>query len=136
MRAPVRWCPRSAGFALIAALLLCGCVSLPQSYALRASPPRDLPPRVELAEVPFYRQDDFLCGPAALAMVFNAAGVRADVESITPLVYLPGRQGSLQAEMLGATRRSGLLAYALAPRLEDLLRELAAGTPAVVLLNL
>jgi len=69
-------------------------------------------------------------------MAFNAAGVRADVESLKPLVYLPGRQGSLQAEMLGATRRSGLLAYPLAPRLEDLLRELAAGTPAVVLLNL
>ena len=86
--------------------------------------------------MPFFRQHDFLCGPAALAMVFNAAGVRGDVESVTPLVYLPGRQGSLQAEMLGATRRSGLLAYPLAPRLEDLLREIAAGTPAVVLLNL
>lgn len=69
-------------------------------------------------------------------MVFNAAGVVADVESVTPLVYLPGRQGSLQAEMLGATRRSGLVAYPLAPRLEDLLREVAAGTPVVVLLNL
>ena len=136
MRAPGRWCPKSAGLALILALCLAGCVSLPQSDALRASPPQDLPPRVELTEVPFYRQDDFLCGPAALAMVFNAAGARADVESITPLVYLPGRQGSLQAEMLGATRRSGLLAYPLAPRLEELLRELAAGTPAVVLLNL
>jgi tetratricopeptide (TPR) repeat protein len=52
------------------------------------------------------------------------------------MVYLPGRQGSLQAEMLGATRRSGLVAYALAPRMEDLLREIAAGTPVVVLLNL
>jgi len=117
-------------------LCLGGCISLPQSEALRAAPPQGLPPRVELAQVPFHRQDDFLCGPAALAMVFNAAGVQADVESVTPLVYLPGRQGSLQAEMLGATRRSGLVAYVLAPRLEDLLRELAAGTPVVVLLNL
>ena len=69
-------------------------------------------------------------------MVFNAAGVQANVESVIPLVYLPGRRGSLQAEMLGATRRSGLVAYTLAPRLEDLLREVAAGTPVVVLLNL
>lgn len=128
-----------AGFfvaALGALLGLGGCISLPQSEALREAPPRGIPPRVELTEVPFHRQDDFLCGPASLAMVFNAAGVEADVESVTPLVYLPGRQGSLQAEMLGATRRSGLLAYTLAPRLEDLLRELAAGTPVVVLLNL
>lgn len=121
---------------LAAALCLGGCITLPQSEALREAPPRDLPARVELTEVPFHRQGDFLCGPASLAMVFNAAGVPADVESVTPLVYLPGRQGSLQAEMLGATRRSGLVAYTLAPKLEDLLREIAAGTPAVVLLNL
>ena len=121
--------------ALAALLGLGGCVSLPQTEALIAAAPRDLPPRIELAQVPFYRQDDFLCGPAALAMVFNAAGVPANLESVTPLVYLPGRQGSLQAEMLGATRRSGLVAYSPAPRLEDLLRELAAGTPVVVLVN-
>jgi len=122
--------------ALGAALFLAGCLSLPQSDALDAAPPRDLPSRIELAQVPFHAQDDFLCGPAALAMVFNAAGVEASVASLTPRVYLPGRQGSLQAEMLGATRRSGLLAYTPAPRLEEVLREIAAGTPAVVLLNL
>ncbi len=116
---------------------LAGCISLPQSEALRGKPPAGLPQRVELTQVPFHRQDDFLCGPASLAMVFNAAGIpSASVESLTPMVYLPGRQGSLQAEMLGATRRSGLVAYTLAPRLEDMLRELAAGTPVVVLLNL
>ena len=130
-----------AGFlfcALAAALSLClgGCISLPQSEALRDNPPAGLPPRVELTQVPFHLQDDFLCGPASLAMVFNAAGVAANVESVTPMVYLPGRQGSLQTEMLGATRRVGLVAYPLAPRLEDLLREVAAGTPVVVLLNL
>jgi len=138
MRAPSRRGRPLArlALALVFALGLAGCVSLPQSDALRASPPSDLPPRAELTEVPFYRQDDFLCGPAALAMVFNAAGVRTDVAALTPVVYLPGRQGSLQAEMLGAARRSGLLAYPLAPNLEDLLRELAAGSPVVALLNL
>lgn len=38
--------------------------------------------------------------------------------------------------MLAATRRHGLVAYRLAPRLEDLLRELAAGNPVLVLQNL
>ena len=123
--------------ALSALFCLGGCISLPQSDALEAAPPAGIPPRVELKQVPFHVQGDFLCGPASLAMVFNAAGVTdASVESVTPMVYLPGRQGSLQAEMLGATRRTGLVAYTLAPRLEDLLREVAAGTPVVVLLNL
>ena len=124
-----------AGFVL-AALALSGCISLPQSEALRTVAPPGLPAHAELTGVPFHTQDDFLCGPASLAMVFNAAGVPASVESLTPLVYLPGRQGSLQAEMLGATRRSGLVAYTLAPELEAVLREVAAGTPVVVLLNL
>jgi len=125
-------------YAALAALsCLAGCISLPQSEALREKPPTGIPQRVELTQVPFHKQDDFLCGPASLAMVFNAAGISsASVESLTPMVYLPGRQGSLQAEMLGATRRNGLVAYTLAPRLEDLLRELAAGSPVVVLLNL
>lgn len=129
---------RAGFFVLVAcaALALGGCVSLPQSQALRAAPPPGLAPRVELGAVPFHVQEDFLCGPAALAMVFNAAGAPGDVASLTPQVYLPGRKGSLQAEMLGATRRNGLVAWRVAPRLDSLLAEIAAGNPAVVLLNL
>jgi tetratricopeptide (TPR) repeat protein len=51
-------------------------------------------------------------------------------------VYLPEREGSLQTEMLAAARRQERIAYRLAPRLEDLLQEVAAGTPVVVLQNL
>ena len=122
--------------AVLLALLTGGCVSLPQSEALRENPPANLTARVELARVPYHAQEDYLCGPSSLAMAFNAAGVPASVESLTPQVYLPGRKGSLQAEMLGATRRAGLVAYTAQPNLEALMRELAAGTPAVVLLNL
>jgi hypothetical protein len=136
LRAGGRSRAAAAALALATGLCVGGCVSLPQSDALLAAAPQGLPARAELTEVPFHRQREFLCGPASLAMAFNAAGVPADVDSVTPLVYLPGRQGSLQAEMLGATRRSGLVAYPLAPRMEDLLRELAAGTPVVVLVNL
>jgi hypothetical protein len=127
---------RAGFFSLFAALLLGGCISLPQTEALRDSPPTGLPPRVELERVPFFAQDDFLCGPATLAMVLTAAGKEASVESLTPQVYLPGRQGSLQAEMMGATRRAGLVAYPVTPTMEALMRELAAGRPAIVLLNL
>ena len=53
-----------------------------------------------------------------------------------PQVYLPERKGSLQVEMLAAARRHGMVSYQLAPRFEDLLREIAAGTPVIVLQNL
>lgn len=124
-------------FACVLSLLaLSGCISLPQSAALRQAGFPGLPPKVELIEVPFHTQDDRLCGPASLAMVLNAAGVKASVEQLTEQVYLPGRKGSLQIEMLAATRRNGLVAYPLAPELEAVLREVAAGTPVVALQNL
>ena len=53
-----------------------------------------------------------------------------------PQVYLPERKGSLQVEMLAAARRHGMVSYQLAPRFEDMMREIAAGTPVVVLQNL
>lgn len=90
----------------------------------------------ELAAVPFFAQEDYQCGPASLAAVLRHAGRAATPQSLLPQVYVPGRKGSFQAEMLAATRRHGLVAYPIAARLEDLLRELAAGSPVLVLQNL
>lgn len=120
---------------LFLAHLLAGCAA-PQTAALREARPADLPARAELTSVPFYPQERYQCGPAALATALVHAGVETSAERLVPLVYLPARQGSLQAEMLAATRRHGLIAYPLAPRIEDVLREVAAGTPVVVLQNL
>ncbi len=125
-----------AGF-LFLSTLLSGCSLIaPQTYALKAQPPADLPRRAELTQVPFYPQaDDYFCGPAALAMVMNAAGVKVTPDELVDQVYLPGRKGSLQVEMLAAARRRGLIAYELDPKVTDMLREVAAGTPAIVLEN-
>lgn len=86
--------------------------------------------------MPFYPQEDHQCGPAALATALGAQGIELSPDALAPEVYLPGREGSLAAEMLGATRRQGLVAYPLRPQLEDVLREIAAGTPVIVLQNL
>jgi hypothetical protein len=125
----------TAGF-LFLCVLLGGCAGLvPQSAGIRDQPPADLPARAELREVVFHAQDEYHCGPAALAMALNAAGVDVTVDSLVEQVYLPGRKGSLQIEMLVAARRNGLVAYQLEPSLTDALREIAAGTPVVVLEN-
>ncbi len=122
--------------ALAGASLLAGCALPPQTQALRDAPPAGLPARVEQAGVPFFPQTEFECGPAALATALGAIGIAARPEALSPQVYLPARQGSLQTEMLAAARRQGALAVRLPPRLEALLRELAAGQAPVVLLNL
>lgn len=117
-------------------LLLAGCSALgPQTRELGKNLPADFPQRTELERVPFFPQDDYYCGPSALAMALNAAGANVTPEALVDQVYLPGRKGSLQVEMLAAARRNGYIAYELAPQLKDLLTEIAAGTPAIVLEN-
>jgi tetratricopeptide (TPR) repeat protein len=95
-----------------------------------------IPQHVELDSVPFYAQDGYQCGPAALAMVLGAGGTPVDPGTLRPQVYVPGRHGSLQVEMLAAARRNGFVAVELEPRLAALLAEIAAGNPVVVLQNL
>ena len=123
-----------AGFVFLLCLLT-GCVSLPQSDALRDEGAAGLPPNVELEAVPFFAQEEYQCGPAALAMALNAAGVAVTPEALTGQVYLPERKGSLQVEMLASARRHGLMAYELAPELKDVLAEVAAGNAVIVLQN-
>ncbi len=128
----------AAGVAvLVAGTLLSGCASLlPQTKALSQGIPPGLPPKVELTETPFFPQLEYQCGPAALATVLANAGVKTTPAELVPQVYLPARKGSLQVEMLAAARRHGMVSYQLAPRFEDILREIAAGNPVIVLQNL
>lgn len=127
--------PALAGALLLLAGLLSGCAT-PQTRALLEHRPGGLPETAELEALPFFPQERYQCGPAALATVLAGAGIPVLPETLVPEVYLPAREGSLQPEMLAAARRRGLLAYPLAPRLEDVLREVAAGNPVIVLQNL
>lgn len=97
---------------------------------------RSLPEKVELVETPFFAQDDYQCGPAALATVLRASGVDTTPEALVSEVYLPGRQGSLQTELIASTRTHGRMPYLLAPTLENVAAEVAAGRPVLVLQNL
>jgi len=133
------WSSRRNARRLLAAgiffLSLAGCAT-PQLQTIAANEQAQLPQRAELEAVPFFPQDEYQCGPAALAMVLGAAGRSVEPETLRPQLYLPGRHGSLQVEMLAATRRNGLVAVELRPSLSDLLAELASGNPVIVLQNL
>ncbi|HEY1151228.1 MAG TPA: PA2778 family cysteine peptidase, partial [Pseudoduganella sp.] len=114
-------------------LLLAGCAT--QTRALLAAP-HSGPRLQELGATPFYAQERYQCGPAALAMALGAAGIDASPDALVPEVYLPGREGSLQLEMIAAARQHGALAAPIEPRLDALLAELDAGHPVLVLQNL
>jgi tetratricopeptide (TPR) repeat protein len=89
-----------------------------------------------MTQTPFFPQEQFQCGPAALATTLNASGIAVTPEQLTPQVYLPARQGSLQIEMLAAARRNGTVPALLDPKLSTLLQTVSEGYPVVVLQNL
>lgn len=120
---------------LIFTFLLAACASAPQTERL-LSAPADLPQRHELTQVPFHPQQRYQCGPAALATVLNETGVDVSPDDLVDEVYLPDQQGSLQVEILSGARRHGRTPYLIQPQLDDLLREVAAGNPVLVLQNL
>ena len=115
-------------------MTLGGCAALvPQTMALREAWPTGVPQQFEVGAVPFFPQRDYQCGPAALATTLAHSGVGITPDDLVDQVYLPARQGSLRVEMLAAARRYGRVSYQIAPRYADLLREVAAGNPVIVL---
>ena len=122
--------------ALPAAALLWGLAGCAASPTLAERLPAGAPGSIELAETPFFPQDDYQCGPAALATVLRASGVITSAADLTPQVYLPGRHGSLQAELIGAARRHGRLPYLMPPQADELVAELHEGRPVLLLQNL
>jgi tetratricopeptide (TPR) repeat protein len=124
-----RTCLASAVFATA----LAGCsMSPPLADGLPATAPRS----IELSSTPYFPQEQFQCGPAALATLLVASGVDVSPETLAPEVFIPERKGSLELELIGAARRHGRLPYVLATTADEMVAELEAGRPVLVLQNL
>lgn len=116
----------------LAALLLSGCAGFaPAAREVLAA--FDQPVRVE--SVAFYPQTELHCGPAALATMLDHSGVSIDYPDLVDRVYLPGRGGTLQVEILAAARSHNRIPWILPPEPAAVLAEVAAGRPVLVLEN-
>jgi hypothetical protein len=125
-----------AAAALFTVALLVSCATAPQTRALLATAPDQLPVSVELRDTPFFPQQRYQCGPAALAAVLAAHGRQVTPDQLVDSVFVPALHGTLPEEIAAAARRHDMLAYRLAPSLQSLLTELAAGNPVLVFQNL
>lgn len=121
---------------LLVVAVLAGCASTPQWPEPPQPQTVSFQERRLLSEVPFYPQEKYQCGPAALATMLNSQGHDTDPDALVDKVYLPERQGSLKVELVAAARSHQLLVYPLEPELKDLLTEVAAGNPVLVMQNL
>lgn len=117
-------------------LLLTACAGTPQTNKLSTQPPVDIPARHELSETAFFPQEKYQCGPAALATALTSENIEVAPEQLVDKVYIPGRKGSLQIEMIATARSYDLLAYKLSADLGHILREVASGRPVLVFQNL
>ncbi|MDB5968909.1 MAG: Peptidase like family protein [Hydrocarboniphaga sp.] len=128
---------RAFGLAVLFACVLgaTGCALSPQLGKLPLGPVT-AQPKLELTETPFFPQEIHQCGPAALATVLNADHVPVTPDALASEIYIPGREGALQAELLAAVRTHQRVAVRLAPRLEALLSPLSEQRPVLLLQNL
>jgi hypothetical protein len=110
-----------------AAAAVAGCAAVQPVSAPRPSTPA--------IQVPFYAQDVDQCGPAALAMVLAWSGVNVSPPDLAREVFTPKRRGSLQPDLVTASRRHGRIAYPIHGR-DELFAEIDAGHPVVVLQNI
>ena len=133
---PTRQCARLLPGAMLLILALGGCTTIPDSADLERKLDATTPKQAELKQVPFFPQEEYQCGPAALATVLQAHGLPTTPETLTNEVYLPQRRGSLQIELSAAARSRGMLVYPLVPDIAALLAEIAGGNPVLVFQNL
>ena len=126
-----RLAARISSALLLLALVAC---ATPQTESLLDNPTA-VPRRAEVEGVPFFPQQEYYCGPAALATVLSWSGLPVTQDEGAAQVYTPGREGTLRSDMVAAARRNGRLAVPV-DRLASLTAELAAGHPVVVFQNL
>lgn len=118
-----------AAYWIITVLILSGCVFNKIQPDLNVA-------YVNLGSTPFFPQSEYQCGPAALATLLVSSGVQVTSDDLAEKVYIPKRKGSLQIEMIAATREYGRIPYLLDPTLSNVLDELHQGRPVLVFQNL
>lgn len=120
---------------LMIAFLLVGCASAtPQADALFMQE-LAFPNSAMIPDVPFIQQREGYCGPATLAMVLRWAGRDVSADSLASQVFTPGLKGSLQSDMISASRRIGMMALPI-EGMSALLEEVHAGHPVIIFENL
>jgi ABC-type bacteriocin/lantibiotic exporter with double-glycine peptidase domain len=89
-----------------------------------------------IENVPFFRQSESTCGPAALATVLAFWGRPADLEEITEKIYVPKLRGTLPMDLEGYARGAGLKTTSFAGTLAELKAYIRKGEPVICMLDL
>jgi len=86
--------------------------------------------------VPFVKQTEYDCGPAALASVLSFRGKAVDLERITASAYLPGLRGTLPMDLERYARDEGLKTSSSSGSTATLKSAVRSNIPVICLLDL
>lgn len=112
--------------ACLLAATLAGCAGQPSSEL------KQLPQRVELSAVPFFRGNANQSAPMALAALLSQQGVRITPGLLEDPLKLPQGLDRLQDSIQNVARQYGMLVYPLDGNFPALLTQVAAGNPVLV----
>jgi ABC-type bacteriocin/lantibiotic exporter with double-glycine peptidase domain len=88
-----------------------------------------------LTDVPFYPQEKYECGPAALASVLTYNGINSTPEEIASAIFSRTAKGTLNFDMLLYATGTGLDAEIFSGSMDSVVRHIDNGNPLVVLVD-
>lgn len=121
---------------ILAAGVLClffisGCMQ--KDYATQDNIPSDKVTVIE--NVPFVKQKDDFCGPAAMASVMAHYGNALGQDEVAELVYTPALNGALISDMENFARDKGFQSKAENGSIEQLKTLINEGVPVILLVD-
>ena len=124
--------PRCVASAIIFFLLLAGCS---QQHTVKESISNSEGARV-IENVPFVKQKDEFCGPAAMESVMRFYGQDISQEEIAEHVYTPKLGGALISDMENFAREMGYTTETKNGDIDALISVIDQGIPVIVIVDL
>lgn len=94
-----------------------------------------LKPEMTSLDVPFFKQEQYNCGPAALACVYNFFGIKQNPEDISKRIYNRKQKGSLNLKLLIDAREQGLEATMYSGSFERIKQAIDNQIPLILMLS-
>lgn len=91
---------------------------------------------VFIKDVPFYPQNESMCGPAAIASVAGFYGDKVTLGEAARGVYLAKLKGTLPVDLLIYAKEKGFNAQYYQGGFKDLMARISEGRPLILFLNL
>jgi ABC-type bacteriocin/lantibiotic exporter with double-glycine peptidase domain len=92
--------------------------------------------RAAIEAVPFFPQNEYKCGPAAMASVLSFWDALTAIEDVSAQVYQEKLKGSLPIDLFLYAKELGFEADYYKGSMADLKRNIDAGVPLILFLNL